>query len=684
MTKQKTKVAYKITGAILAVQVIVFVVLYIFVSNTITGNIRENTVDSMQTIVEDRSQIIENYVHEVENYLTGYSRAGEIEDILTNPTDEAAVAAAQKYTEVYSSDINNLEGIYVSEWNTHVLAHTNAAVVGITTREGDSLKALQDAMLAADGVYNVGFIFSPASGQQIVSMYRACLNESGDPIGLVGGAIYISGLKEELDRLPVAGLDNASYYLINAQTGEYIFHASEDMCGSAVEDEHITDIIAKVQQDSGAAGIGYVEYDDEGISSIAAYHYMADRNWLFLLTDTTEEIFASVEVARKQLLILCIVALVFLISISYVIISLFMKPLKPITATLHRIASCDITESGDERKYVGRKDELGEISKASFSVIKSLNGIMNTLRSCSSKLHNKAIALKKVSASLVDCVNDNISTTEQLSASLEGVDSAIERINDEISSINDLIGDVIANLRNSSESSDSMLSGATLMKESANTSYNNTKKRLEGTKVSVKNALSSLNSLSQINGMAEEILEIANQTNLLSINASIEAARSGEMGRGFAVVAEEIGKLAETSMTTASRIRELCESSNDSIAEVSDCVGGIMKYIEGDIMQSFGDFAEKSNDYSTAVEVIKQDIEQLNILTGDLKVSVDEIFENTMDVKKISAENNSAINEIVMKNENTASIATQIRNESDENIQMAGALGEIVNEFTLD
>lgn len=96
MTKRKKKVAYKITGAIMSVQIIVFVALYIFVGNTITGNIRKNTVASMQTIVDDRSQIIQNYVHETESYLTAYSRAGEIEQLFKNPTDASAVAAAQK------------------------------------------------------------------------------------------------------------------------------------------------------------------------------------------------------------------------------------------------------------------------------------------------------------------------------------------------------------------------------------------------------------------------------------------------------------------------------------------------------------------------------------------------------------------------------------------------------------
>ena len=183
--KQKKKVAYRITLYIMTLQIVIFVMLYIFMSKTITGNIRENTVESMKTIVDDRSQIIESYVRKAEGYLTAYSRAGEIADLLADPSNPDAVAAAQRYTEMFSGDIERLEGIYVSEWNTHVLAHTNKDVVGITTREGESLKALQDSMMSADGVYNAGFIFSPASEKQIVSMYRACLDENGKPIGLV-------------------------------------------------------------------------------------------------------------------------------------------------------------------------------------------------------------------------------------------------------------------------------------------------------------------------------------------------------------------------------------------------------------------------------------------------------------------------------------------------------------------
>lgn len=683
--RQKKKVAYRITSYIMALQIIIFAVLYLFTSKTITGNIRANTIESMKTIVDDRSQIIESYVRQAESHLTAYSRAGEITDLLLHPADPSVVSAAQKYTEKFSGDIERLEGIYASEWNTHVLAHTNEAVAGITTREGDSLKQLQEAMLEADGVYNAGFIFSPASGEQIVSMYRACLDEGGNPIGLVGAGIFISGLREELNALPTAGLSNARYYLVNTQTGEYIFHDDEGKLGKKAEEEYIVNILNKVQQQGGQSdSTQYVEYTDHGEDNIAAYHYFVDRNWLFLLTDTTDEIFATANVARFELLTLCVAGLAFLMILTYLVISRFMKPLSPITSTLLQIADCNISDKGEMNKYAGRNDDLGEMATASDKVIKSLNHILGTLRVCCTKLNEKAISLRGTSTELVECVTNNISTTQQLSSSLDHVSNAIESINGEISSMHRCISDVADSLRSSSRFSDEIMEDAMQMRESANTSLKNTSEQLVTTKHSVRAALENLNSLSQINGMASEILDISNQTNLLSINAAIEAARSGEMGRGFTVVAEEISRLAETSKSTAARIQRMCEASNDSIEEVNQCMAAILQYMEGEVLESFGDFAEKSNDYSTSVESIKQHIEKLGISVRELQTSVTQIFDNIMNVKNISEQNSAAINEIVRKSESTEDIAVEIQNQAEENREMADSLEDIVNGFTLE
>ena len=170
--KRKFKISYVSAIFVMIAQFIIMTVLYTVIDNQLTNNIKETTVNSMLTMTTERTTIIEKYIDEAENYLTAYSRAGEISALLKDPTNAELQAAAQKYTETFSADKPKgvLEGIYASEWNTHVLTHTNAGTVGITTRTGDPLKQLQDSMLAADGVYNTGIIISPASKQQIISM----------------------------------------------------------------------------------------------------------------------------------------------------------------------------------------------------------------------------------------------------------------------------------------------------------------------------------------------------------------------------------------------------------------------------------------------------------------------------------------------------------------------------------
>ncbi len=79
-------------------------IVYYFVDFSVTGSMKENAVKTMETVSQERSQIIENYIVDTENYLTAYSRAGEIKALLKNPSDEDIVREAQEYTERFSED----------------------------------------------------------------------------------------------------------------------------------------------------------------------------------------------------------------------------------------------------------------------------------------------------------------------------------------------------------------------------------------------------------------------------------------------------------------------------------------------------------------------------------------------------------------------------------------------------
>ena len=112
--------SFRMITVILVTQIIVMAVVYFFVNYSVTNTVKETAIKTMETIAQERSQIIENYILDTENYLTAYSRAGEITDLLEHPTDLEKTKKAQEYTETFSGDRDFLEGIYVSEWNTHV------------------------------------------------------------------------------------------------------------------------------------------------------------------------------------------------------------------------------------------------------------------------------------------------------------------------------------------------------------------------------------------------------------------------------------------------------------------------------------------------------------------------------------------------------------------------------------
>lgn len=680
--KGKIKIAYVVLLCIITTQILGLSLLYVQVSRSISKQVKNGKIGTMKIIVDERAQIIHNYVNEVEGYLTAYSRAGEVMELLKNPDNEETVKRAQQYTEIFSKDIDNLEGLYISNWNTYVLAHTNPKVVGITTREGEALEALRNALLQEEDVYNIGFIFSPASGKQIISMYKACYNENGKPIGLVGGGVYINGLKSVLDNLPTGDLTNAKYYLINTNTKEYIFHDDETMLGKPVEEESLLKIIDKVSSEN-IETTDYMEYKGSDDKIILTYNYSPDRGWLFVLADTSTEIFASARQINLILLTFSVVVLLLLSLATYFIMRFTMKPLTNIEESLEKLAKCDISEDVQILKYQDRRDDIGEIVNAINAVLKAFRDILSKLKDYGYQLNRQGHLLQNSSDNLINCVTDNIATSEELSASMENLSEAMDNISNEVKRIDASLYEIVSSLQNSLSSSEKMHKEAIEIEEIAQKSFSISKEHVIKISETMNVALENLNSLVKINELASSILEIAHQTNLLSLNASIEAARAGDAGKGFAVVASEIGKLAETSRITAENISSLCDSANESIRIVNDYVTKVVSYIEKDIMKNFEIFADKSKICNVSAEGIKHDIDFLNGLVKELKKSIEQISANIEDVRMISQENANAITVIVKKTEITSEIVTEINKQSEENKIMASDLDNIINKFIL-
>jgi methyl-accepting chemotaxis protein len=471
-------------------------------------------------------------------------------------------------------------------------------------------------------------------------------------------------------------MENAKYYLSNTDTNTYIFHENEDLVGQPIEDEDLLAAWTSVQ----GQGTSFYETDD---GDIYAFHEIADRGWAFVFTDTGEEIFASVNAAKMTLRIITIAAGVILTVITFLAVSLTMKPLNPIGSVLLRMANCDIRKSPELSKHVNRKDDLGEIAITTINLIDAWRNVIDIIQRSSEDIENKAQTLRDNANQLVDCVNENIATAEELSASSESMNNTASQIRGEITNIQKAVEATITRMENSNESSDNMLESAQQMKRDAETAFSDSKIRLAQVKDTAYQALEGLKNLSKINDMAASILNITDQTNLLSLNASIEAARAGDAGRGFAVVANEIKALATTSGKTAENIQGLCVASNQSIADVSACIETLIQFIEGDILSRFENFSDRSTTYSDAVNTIKTDIVTVHDLVEELNASISQIIQSISDVTIATEQNTEAILTIVEKSEISATIAQEAQTVSNENQKQATELANVVHKFTL-
>lgn len=389
----------------------------------------------------------------------------------------------------------------------------------------------------------------------------------------------------------------------------------------------------------------------------------------FTLSDRANIIIFAILIATGIIIILAILKIV--------------RPLQSANGQLSKIISDIDSRKGDLtlRININSHDEVGELVDGINLFIEKLQEIMKRIRSHSENIlvSSKEIAYK---------INESGNNTNEVSATMDEIAAAMQEISatgEELSSGSENIFESIIHL------TDKINDGNVLTKDIQSRSLNY-KTEIENEKTNavaiineIKNTLEqsieNSKEAAQIQSLTENILQIASQTNLLSLNASIEAAHAGEAGKGFSVVAAQISELAESSRTIAKNIQEISTLVTESVTGLSSNSKKLLEFVNNDVLTDYDKFVAISDNYYNDAVNVNNILEEFTNGTSALKTTMSEMNHGINDISTTIEESANGTNDISSRIRNIASSVEAIKSQTAENQSIGNELKKNVEVF---
>lgn len=470
-----------------------------------------------------------------------------------------------------------------------------------------------------------------------------------------------------LKDVKIKNVDSSYVYLVN-EDGTMLYHPTEEKVGQPVENVVVTGLVKQLQNGE-HPGNAVVDYDFHGTAKYAAYCIMSNNDIVVVSADESDVLSGLHQVSATAFGVLVGSVLVMCV-IAYIVGKRMAKPLVKLGNVVEQMAEGNLNASFDGVK--DSNDEIGLIKVRMQHMATMLSDIVEKIREASDHMTASSWELNETS-------EQTLSANGEISRAVQDVAEGSTNMATSIMDINDNLGTMSSETQVIDSSVHEIKKQAAIVQESSQMMSDKMRNmressvRMDEGIATISERIRKVNEVvDKVQEIVSVIEEISGQTNLLSLNASIEAARAGDAGRGFAVVAEEIRVLSDNTSEQLENIKQII---SELISECSECVKASENIVEDNaaqkeeisyVLTEFGTLDEQIGLTADKAEEIKKLVETMVELNGNITQSSGGLTDVSSANAAATEEMTANIEELNAMMHGVADMAGQMHDQSEK------------------
>lgn len=471
---------------------------------------------------------------------------------------------------------------------------------------------------------------------------------------------------KSLSDVKLEGMDSSYVYVVK-NDGTMLYHPTKEKVGQPVENAVIKGVVQQLQ-DGKKLGTTVVEYDFNGTTKYSAYTILNNENILVLTADESEALAGITTVTGVAVGIIAIVVLIAII-ISFIMGRRLMRPLVKVSTIIEDVANGNI--EADFSVVKESNDEIGLIIEKMKELTQSLGSIVGKIRNSSDTMSSNSYELNDTSSQTLAANNEISKAVEDVAEGSTGMAASISKINENLLEMSNETKDINASVDEIKNQTVAVQDSSKIMNDKIKSMQDSSHKMDEGISAISKRIETVNTTVDKVSNIVSVIEEISSETNLLSLNASIEAARAGDAGKGFAVVAQEIRVLSDNTNTELENIKQIISS---LVEECRYCVQASGTIVEDNakqkeeikaVLDEFGSLDEQIQKTAEKADEIEELVTAMIELNDDITKSSNSLTDVSAANAAATEEMNANIEELNAMMHGVSEMAEHMNNESD-------------------